>query len=67
MPAVLLVTKPEEDPIVATVVLLLVQVPPPVPSDSEVVSPAHREVVPVIGDNGLTVTVVTALQPVDKV
>jgi len=66
-PAVLLETNPEDEPIVATVVLLLVHVPPPVASDKVVVDPAHSDVVPVIGESGLTVTNVVALQPVDRV
>lgn len=61
------VRNPDVGLMVATDVLVLVQVPPIVPSDNVVVSPAHSEVIPVIGDNGLTVTSVVALQPVDNV
>ena len=47
--------------------LLAVQVPPPA-SVSAVVSPIHTESAPVIGDgNGLTVTMVMAIQPVEAV
>ncbi len=67
LPAVLLDTKPEEEPIVATAVLLLVHVPPVVASDNVVVDPAHKDVVPVIGESALTVTKVVALHPVDSV
>lgn len=45
---------------VATVVLLLVHVPPSVELLRAVVLPTHAVVVPVIGETGFTVTVVTA-------
>jgi hypothetical protein len=56
------------EPTVATVVLLLVHKPPPVPLLSVVVTPLlHTVKVPVITPgNGLTVTTVVALQPVPK-
>jgi len=54
-------------PAVATVALLLAQLPVPI-SESVVVAPSHRWVVPVIPDGkGFTVMVVTVLQPVPSV
>ena len=50
-------------PTVATPVLVLLQVPPPVPSARFVVAPWHTVAVPVIAAIGLTVTTVFALQP----
>lgn len=61
------VTIPDVAPIVATVVLLLVHVPPGVASVNAVVNPWHTVVTPVIGAKGYTVTVVTAVQPSDVV
>jgi hypothetical protein len=49
--------------IVATAVLLLLQVPPGVPSASGIVSPVHKEPLPVIALTGLTVIVLVTLQP----
>ena len=67
VPAVTPETIPELVPIVATLVLLLIHVPPPV-LDSVVVEPAHTVVVPVIADgNGFTVRTVVVIQPVDSV
>ena len=63
-PADRVLTKPELVPIVATAVLLLVHVPPLAASDKVVVKPRHRDVVPVIGPSGLTVTVCVAVHPV---
>ncbi len=58
---------PELVPMVATLVLLLIHVPPPV-LESVVVEPAQTVAVPVIVDgNGLTVTTVVVIQPVDSV
>lgn len=51
MPADIPVTIPVETPTVATDVLLLVQVPPPLPL-REVVVPIHMNGVPVIADGG---------------
>ena len=52
------VTIPDELPTVATVVVPLVHVPPPVTSFNVVVLPTHSENVPVIGlGNVFTVTV----------
>lgn len=53
-------TIPEEDPTVATPVLLLVQVPPDTVLPSVVVAPAHALVVPVIVP-GLVFTVTIAV------
>ncbi len=51
-------------PIVATPVLLLAHVPPPVVEDRLVVDPAHKAVVPVIAAGiALTVTDVVVLHP----
>jgi len=59
MPVTILV-----EPIVAIVVLLLLQVPPTVASASVVVKPGHTVVVPVIAaGNAFTVNVVVALHP----
>ena len=67
MPAATPETMPELVPIVATLVLLLVQVPPPV-FERVVVEPAQTVAVPVIADgNGFTVTTVVVIQPVDSV
>jgi hypothetical protein len=52
-----------EVPIVATVVILLLHVPPPA-SARDVVVPAHKMVTPVIADgSGLTVTIDVTLHP----
>ena len=60
-------TIPELVPMVATLVLLLSHVPPPV-LESVVVEPAQTVAVPAIADgNGLTVTTVVVIQPVDRV
>ena len=59
------VTKPVVPPTVATGILLLLHVPPPVVLLSCVVRPEHIEVTPVIGaGSGFTVTVVVTRQPV---
>ena len=55
-------------PIVATDVLLLVQVPPPDKSLSVDADPAHREVTPVMpAGNGLTVTTVDIIHPLEVI
>ena len=60
------VTVPVE-PIAAIPELLLVHVPPTIPSASVVVSPTQTVAVPVIGfGNGLTVAVIITKHPVDK-
>ena len=60
-------TIPELVPIVATLVLLLTHVPPPV-LESVVIEPSQIVAVPVIADgNGFTVTTVVVIQPVDSV
>ena len=52
---------------VATMVVLLFQVPPP-PSLNVVVKPTHTDIVPDIADgSGFTVTIAEALHPVLKV
>ena len=60
VPPVTPVTIPVPVPTVATVVVLLVHLPPGVPSASVVVCNAQMLVSPVIG-NGLTFTVITVL------
>ena len=68
MPAVIPVTIPVEEPAVAVVVLLLVQVPPGTPSLKVVVKPVHIVEAPVINvGEGLTVIVAVIVQPVDKI
>jgi hypothetical protein len=60
-PAVMPVTTCVSDPIVAIPVLVLLQVPPPVPSTRLIVEPTQTLLLPVIAPgNGLTVTVVVA-------
>jgi len=67
-PEVTPVTVPDVAPIVATPVLLLVHVPPEVASVNVVVRPTHTFVVPPIAAGfGLTVKLVTAIQPVLRV
>jgi hypothetical protein len=62
------VTNPVLDPIVATVVLLLIQVPPADASFNVVVAPVQIPVVPVIdGVTGFTDSIAVAAQPVDNV
>ena len=57
-------TTPEAEPIVATAVLLLLQVPPVVSSAREAVAPTHTVELPVIADGtGLTVNAMVAIQP----
>ena len=64
-PEVTPVTIPDVEPMVATPVLLLVHVPPEVASVNVVVKPTHTFVVPPIAAGfGLTVKLVTAIQPV---
>lgn len=61
-------SKPEEEPNVAIVVLLLVQVPPVDASLNALALPMHTRVLPVIAPgNAFTVTVATAKQPVGSV
>ena len=57
------VTIPEDEPMVATPVLLLLHVPPVVASVSGVVAATHDEVGPEMGDNALTVSMRVAKQP----
>ena len=64
VPGVRPTTKPTELT-VATAVLLLLQVPPGVASESVVDNPAQTCGIPVIGSMpGITVTTVVAIQPV---
>ena len=64
VPAVLYaVNEPVEEPIVTILTLLLLHVPPLVPSARLLVPPSQIPVAPVITDIGLTVTVVAVLQP----
>ena len=59
-------TRPDEDPIVATVVLLLVHDPPPA-SLKVVDNPEHTDVLPEIAaGSGLMVTFAEAIQPVAR-
>jgi hypothetical protein len=67
VPAVIPVTTPVEEPMVAFALLLL-QVPPVVVLLRVMVRPAHTSVGPVmVASKGLTVTVVIAMQPVPRV
>ena len=52
-----------DDPIVATAGVPLLQVPPGVASLKVVPVPAHKELNPVIGDKGFTVTVAATKHP----
>ena len=58
-------TVPVEEPMAAIAVLLLLHTPPEVASVNVVVKPTHTFVVPPIAAGfGLTVKLVTAIQPV---
>ena len=57
-------TMPVDEPIAATNVLLLLHVPPVVALVSREGIPWHTDGEPAMGDKGLTVTTVVALQPV---
>ena len=65
-PAETPVTMPEEEPTVATAVLLLLHTPPVTLSDKVMVEPIHTPerpvIVPAFGD-GFTVRVLVAIQP----
>jgi hypothetical protein len=66
VPAVIPITIPDPDPIVA-LVLLALQAPPVVPSASVVVCPVHTLCVPVIPTGAaFTVTVFVAWHPILK-
>ena len=56
-------TIPEAEPTVAMPALLLVHVPPDVPSAKAVVAPTQADVPPVIASIGFTVTMADVLQP----
>jgi hypothetical protein len=63
VPVVTPLTMPDDEPTVATVVLLLIQVPPAVASVTVIVEPAHTLVGPLIAAGaGLTVTTAVARQ-----
>jgi len=65
VPTVIPVTVP---PLKETLPLLLLHVPPPVPSDKEVVEPTHTVRVPLMAvGNALTVNTAVIIQPVGKV
>ena len=65
VPAVTPYTEPVVEPTVPTAVLLLLHVPPAVPSVNVVVKPTHTVIVPVITPgNGFTVTTAVMIQPV---
>jgi hypothetical protein len=55
-------TRPDV-PIVAAAVLLLLQVPPRLPSDNDTVLPTHAFVPPLTGKIALTVTVIDIAHP----
>ena len=66
-PAEIPVSIPVDDPIVPTVVILLLHVPPGKVSLKESVAPAHMVARPAIADGGVfTVTVFVVTQPVGK-
>ena len=68
VPAVIPVTIPDSEPIVAAAVLPLVQTPPPTLSVNVAVPPAHTVEGPVmVTGELLTVTVIFVAQPVGKV
>ena len=53
---------------IATLILLLLQMPPAVTSLISIVDPEHTDVGPVIGDgNGFTITILVASHPVGNV
>ena len=54
---------PDDDPIVATAVLLLLHVPPGVAFVNVVDDPAQSELRPDMPDSGFTVTVIVVTQP----
>jgi hypothetical protein len=62
LPADTPVTIPVVGPTVATVVVLLVHSPPGTASVNAVLSPVHKEALPVIGNLGLTVIILLAVQ-----
>ena len=65
LPANIPVIIPEEEPIAAMAVLLLLHLPPVLASVSVADSPTHTSVVPfIVAGKGFTVTVANAVQPV---
>ena len=68
MPAVIPVTIPVAEPMVAILGILLLQAPPVTASVSAVVAPAQTMPAPPIGAGaGFTVTTMVAAHPVDNV
>jgi len=66
VPDVTPLTTPVVEPMVATEVLVLLHVPPDVPSVNVVVLPAQTEVVPeIVAGTAFTVTTAIARQPPD--
>ena len=63
LPVAIASTEPELDPMVATPVLLLLQVPPDVISLSVVLPSMPQLALPLIAAGKLTVTIVVALLP----
>jgi hypothetical protein len=55
--------RPDDEPMVATAVLLLVHVPPVVASASVAVAPTQADVGPVMGENAFTVSTTEVKQP----
>jgi len=66
VPCAIPVARPEDEPIVATLPLLLLHVPPVTASVNDEVTPAHTAG-PVIDDIPLTVTVAVAIHAVGAV
>ena len=62
VPVVKAFTIPDIEPIVATVILLLVHDPPAEASVRVVVCPLHNEAEPLIAESAVTVTIVFILQ-----
>ena len=68
VPAPTLLTIPLADPIVITEVLLLLHVPPDMPSLKLIVIPGHILTTPLTAaGDGLTVAIAVAIQPVGNV
>jgi hypothetical protein len=66
VPAATPVTTPDAEPMVATLVVPLVQVPPDVALVNVLVLPTHTDSEPLIAPgNALTVTILVAAQPVE--
>ena len=63
VPVVSALMMPEDEPMVATAVLLLLHVPPVVASASVAVAPTQADVGPVIGEKAFTVSTTEVKQP----